>query len=159
MVYQIDEQWQIDLVDMSEILKHNDGVKFIMVIIDILSKYAWLEPLKSKHGITIKMQQSIFLARVIQTDKGTEFLNVLVKNHLQNKNIKLFATHSEQKARIIERLNRTINGTMFRYFTKKNARKHTDILSDITSKHNYLIAEVSKWFLKILKKIKKLKYG
>ena len=56
MVHQIDEQWQIDLVNMSETLKHNDGFKFIMVIIDILSKYTWLEPLKSKHGIAIKMQ-------------------------------------------------------------------------------------------------------
>ena len=33
---------------------HNDGFKFIMVVIDILSKYAWLEPLKSKHDIAIK---------------------------------------------------------------------------------------------------------
>ena len=30
------------------------GFKFIMVVIDILSKYVWLDPLKSKHGIAIK---------------------------------------------------------------------------------------------------------
>ena len=40
VVHQIDEQWQIDLVDMSKPSKCNDGFKFIMVVIDILSKYA-----------------------------------------------------------------------------------------------------------------------
>ena len=54
VVYQIDEQWQINLVDVSKLSKHNDGFKFIMVVIHILSKYAWLKPLKSKHGIAVK---------------------------------------------------------------------------------------------------------
>ena len=54
MVHQIDEQWQIYLVDVNKLSKHNDGFKFIIVVIDILSKYAWLEPLKSKHGVAIK---------------------------------------------------------------------------------------------------------
>ena len=44
-----------DLVDMNKLSTHNDGFKYIMVVIDVLSKYAWSEPLKSKHGIAIKM--------------------------------------------------------------------------------------------------------
>ena len=54
VVHQIDEQWQINLVDVSKLSKHNDGFKFTMVVIHILSKYAWLKPLKSKHGIAVK---------------------------------------------------------------------------------------------------------
>ena len=42
-------------------------------------------------------------------------------------------THNEQKAQIIERLNRTIKGIKFRYVTKKNTRKNIDILQDNTS--------------------------
>ena len=34
VVHQIDEQWLIDLVDMSKLSKHNNGFKFIMVVID-----------------------------------------------------------------------------------------------------------------------------
>ena len=30
MEHEIDEQWQIDLVDMSKLLKHNNGFKFVM---------------------------------------------------------------------------------------------------------------------------------
>ena len=55
VVRQIDEQWQIDLMDMSKLSSHHNVSKFIMVIIDILSNYAWVELLKSKHGIAIKI--------------------------------------------------------------------------------------------------------
>ena len=158
VVHQIDEQWQIDLVDMNKISKHNNGFEFIMVVINILSKYAWLEPLRSKHGIAIGnalehiFSETIRRPKVIQTDKGTEFFNVLMKTYLANKNIKLFATHSEWKAQIAERLNRTIKGIMFRYFTKKTQES---IL--ISFKTMHLTTESSKWFLKMLTKIKKLK--
>ena len=59
-----------------------------------------------------------------------------MKTYLANNNIKLFATHNEQKAQIVEKLNRTIKETMFRYFTKKNTRSYIDILRDIASKYN-----------------------
>ena len=39
---------------MSKLSKHKDRFKFIMMVIDILCKCAWLEPLKSKCGIAIK---------------------------------------------------------------------------------------------------------
>ena len=126
---------------MSKISKHNDGFKFVMVVINILSKYAWLEPLKSKHDIAIRnalehiFSEIIRRPKVIQMDKGTEFFNVLMKTYLANNNIKLFATHSERKAQIAERLNRTIKGIMFRYFTKKNTRRYIDILQDNASYH------------------------
>ena len=77
MVHQIDKKWQIDLLDMSKRLKHNNGFKFGIGVIDMLSKYTWLEPLKSKHGIAIKNAlEHIFIEtirrpKVIQMDKET----------------------------------------------------------------------------------------
>ena len=40
MIHQMYEQWQIELVNMSNFSKHNDGFNSIMVVIDIISKYA-----------------------------------------------------------------------------------------------------------------------
>ena len=162
VVHQIDEQ--IDLVDMSKLSKHNDGFKFIMVVIDILSKYARLEPPKSKHGIAIKnalkhiFGETIRREKVMQTNKGTEFFNVLMKTYLANNNVKLFTTHSERKAQIVERLNRTIKGIMFRYFTKENTRRYIDILQDTASQCNASYHR-SIMLLKMLTKIKKFKSG
>ena len=74
--------------------------------------------------------------KVIGKGKGTELFNVLVKTYLANKNIKLSTTHSEHKAQVAKRLNRTIKGIMFRQLTKNNAKRYIDILQDIASKYN-----------------------
>ena len=59
-----------------------------------------------------------------------------MKTYLADNNIKPFATHSERKAQIVARLNPTIKGIIFRYFTKKNTKRYIDILQDIALKYN-----------------------
>ena len=63
MVHQIDELWQIDMMYMSKLSKHNEEFKSIMMVIDILSKHAWLELLNSKHTSAIKNTLEHILAR------------------------------------------------------------------------------------------------
>ena len=45
VVYAIDELWQLDLVDLSKLARENGGYKFILSIVDVLSKcagsYVW----------------------------------------------------------------------------------------------------------------------
>ena len=47
-----DNIWGVDLVDMQLINKFNKGIRFLLYVIDIFSKYAWVIPLKDKKGIT-----------------------------------------------------------------------------------------------------------
>ena len=142
IVHDIDEQWQMDLVDLSKLSKYNSGFKYLLVTIDVLSKYAWIEPLKTKTAKELKEAIEKIFSRdgrqpsMIQTDKGTEFLNSLVKNMLRMRKIKLFTTNSERKASVVERLNRTMKSIMFKYFTKHNTRKYIDILPDLVRRYN-----------------------
>ena len=53
MVGGIDDQWQADLVDVSTLSQYNDSCKFLFVCIDVLSKFAWVEPIKNKTGKSI----------------------------------------------------------------------------------------------------------
>ena len=48
-----DNIWGADLADMQLISKFNKGFRFLLCVIDIFSKYAWVVPLKDKKGITI----------------------------------------------------------------------------------------------------------
>ena len=50
LVHRMDEQWQADLVDLQKLVSFNKGYKYLLVCIDILSKYAWVRPLKTKTG-------------------------------------------------------------------------------------------------------------
>ena len=43
-----DNIWGSDLVDMQLISKFNKGFRFLLCVIDIFSKYAWVVPLKDK---------------------------------------------------------------------------------------------------------------
>ena len=44
-----------DLADMQLISKFNKGFGFLLCVIDIFSKYAWVVPLKDKKGASIVM--------------------------------------------------------------------------------------------------------
>lgn len=44
----IDNQWDADLADMSTLSKYNKGIKILLVVIDIFSRFLWVQPLKNK---------------------------------------------------------------------------------------------------------------
>ena len=48
-----DNIWGADLADMLLISKFNQRFRFLLCVIDIFSKYAWIDPLKDKKGETI----------------------------------------------------------------------------------------------------------
>ena len=72
---------------MQLLSKYNKGIRFLLCVIDIFSKYAWVVPLKDKKGISIvKAFQSILKQsnsrkpNKIWVDKGSEFYNAYFKN-------------------------------------------------------------------------------
>ena len=137
-----DDQFQVDLVDLSSLSKYNDGYTFLLTCIDILSKYGWAIPMKHKTGpeITEAFSQIVKSGRqpkILQTDKGTEFLNVTFQNYLRKKNIRFFTTHSEMKSSVVERFNRTIKTKMWKYFTYKNTWRYVDVLPDLIKSYNH----------------------
>ena len=71
--------WSADLADMQLISIFDNGIRFLSCVIDILSKYAWVIPLKNKKGITITnsfqktLDKSNCKSYEIWVDKGSEF--------------------------------------------------------------------------------------
>ena len=45
--------WSVDLADRQLISKHNKGIRYLLCVIDLFSKYAWVVPLKDKKGVSI----------------------------------------------------------------------------------------------------------
>ena len=45
--------WGVDLADMQILSKCNKGIRYLLCVIDLFSKHAWVVPLKDKKGVTI----------------------------------------------------------------------------------------------------------
>ena len=50
-----DNIWRADLADIQLINKFNEESRFLLCVIDICSKYAWVIPLKDKKGLQLVM--------------------------------------------------------------------------------------------------------
>ena len=126
---------------MQLISKFNKGFRFLLCVIDIYSKYAWIIPLKYKKGIKITNAFQIFLAESnckpnkIWVDKGSEFYNRSMKSFLQNNDIEMYSTHNERKSVIAERFIRTLKNRIYKYMTSVSKNVYIDKLDDIDTYH------------------------
>ena len=50
VVHGIDHQWVADLVKVHRLAKNNRGYKYLLTVIDVLSKLAWVHALRAKTG-------------------------------------------------------------------------------------------------------------
>jgi len=140
----IDHQWQADLADLQSLKKDNDQYRYLLCVIDVFSKYAWVVPLYDKSGTTlIQAFNSILKQRqpkALQTDKGTEFKNKDFQKFLKKKNIHYFTTENpETKASVVERFQRTLKTSMWKYFTHYKTRRYVDILDDLVHAYNHRV--------------------
>ena len=61
IVHNVDDIWCSDLVDMQKLSKWNKGYKYLLMVLDLFSKYGWMVPLKTKTGLEVsKAFESIF---------------------------------------------------------------------------------------------------
>ena len=105
--------WDSHLADMQLISKYNKGIRYLLCVIDIFSKYAWVVPLKDKKGTTIvnafqKIPKQSKKPNKIWTDQGTEFYNNHFKKWLKDNHIEMHSTHNERKFVVAERFVETL---------------------------------------------------
>ena len=102
-----------DLADMQLISKFNIGIRFLLCVIDIFSKNAWVIPLNNKKGITIAyafqkiLDESGHKPNKMWIDKDSGFYNRSMKSWLDKNGIEMYSTHNEGRLVVAERFIRT----------------------------------------------------
>jgi len=89
--------WECDLLDVEAYGKYNDNYKYILSVIDILSKFLFLVTVKTKSGPSIT---TAFLSKFdddpeknsrrpvwVRTDKGKKFLNKHFQDMLRDEGL------------------------------------------------------------------------
>ena len=107
---------------MDKIAKHNNGFKYLLFAVDVLSHYLRVQPLRTmyskdcvedfKQMIKTKQPEKVW------TDKGTEFKGEL-KTFCVNKKIRFYKTENETKSAFAERIIRSLENIVYRYFKEK----------------------------------------
>uniref|UniRef100_A0ABD2W6T9 Chromo domain-containing protein n=1 Tax=Trichogramma kaykai TaxID=54128 RepID=A0ABD2W6T9_9HYME len=125
-VTNIDDVWECDLMQLTTIKKDNDGYCYLLVVVDVLSKYAWIESLRDKSVATVLQAFKKILPdkrspQLLQSDKGSEFR---------------FVRNPDVKAAVVERLNRTLRERIWRYLTYSNSKRFIDVIRDIVAAYN-----------------------
>lgn len=132
----------VDLADMSSLSRSNDGYKYILLAIDVLSKRIFVVPVRSKKaeemvnafGQLIKQikKETNFKPYSIYSDLGTEFRNRQLRDFFERQDIlKHEATSTYQKAWVAERAIQNLKQRLYRYFSQKHTLKWTDVLQKI----------------------------
>jgi len=137
----VDAIWAADLVDMQSFSRTNKGYKYILMIIDVFSKFGWAILLKTKTGLEVtKAFQNLWKTQSppqkLWTDKGKEFYNKPMRELLKKNNVSLYSTENEEKSCVVERWNRTIKRIMWKYFTANRTRNYINVLPAMIEKYN-----------------------
>jgi transposase InsO family protein len=139
----IDYQWQGDLMFLSELSRFNKGYKIALIMIDIVSRFAWGALMKNKKGPTTTEAFKQILKRAsprkpqkLQTDKGTEFLNSNFQSLLKSNNINFFTTYSDMKAAVAERFIQTLKKLIYKYLAENNTNVYIDKFQDLINTYN-----------------------
>lgn len=147
IVETMDEQWDSDILHLADLSKYNKGYKYILLCIDLFSRFLWGKPLKTKSSAETANALQAILDKgrqcvVLRTDQGKEFLGAPFQKVLKENNIDHMIAYGPHKAAYAERVNRTIENRLYKYFYEKQTFNYIDILDDVIDSYNSTVHSV-----------------
>src|SRR5260370_15007381 len=146
----IDHNWHADLIEITNPAA-NSNYRYILMVIDNLSKYGWAEKIKSKRTNTVLNafkrigRKSKRKPNILTTDAGKEFTNHKFKKFLKKNKIKHLIARDGPKAAVVERWNRTIKEKISKYLTYNKSKRFVDVLDLIVKGYNNTIHSRTKY--------------
>lgn len=141
-VYYKRYQFQIDLIETAHLAESNDNFKYLLTVIDIFTRHAFVEPMKNKTASEFLkafkeiMKRAKTFPKKILADRGSEIKNKLFKNYCKENNVDLLHSDNFIHAPFIERFNRTLKSLMYKYMTANDTDRFIDVLQLLVKTYN-----------------------
>ena len=122
--------------------KLNKRFRFLLCVIDIFSKYAWVVPSKDKKDVSIVntiqkvLNDSARKPNKIWIDKGSELYNNSFKKWLKDNDTEMYLIRNEGKSVIAERFMTTLKTKIYRYMTSVSKNVCIDKFDNIVNEYN-----------------------
>lgn len=140
-----DHIWQADLMDVSRDSHDNQGINFLLCVLDIFTRYAWVSGLKNKSAVSVTKAFKEILStskrspKILSSDNGTEFTNNTFQNLLKAFNIESSFNEPGDHHRmgIIERFNKTLRGLIEKYKSATQQNTWIPVLDKLVYNYNH----------------------
>lgn len=136
------EQYDADLAELSSLADENDKYRYILVVIDIFTRYVWLEPLRTKRGKDVlnafkAIFSRGFIPKKIRSDGGAEFKFKELRDFFKANNVyHHISLNTAVKANYSERVILTLKRIMYRMFNIQRSYRYLDKLQNIANSYN-----------------------
>ena len=127
--YRLNEIWSIDLANMQKLAASNNGIRYLFVAVDVLSRYFFLQCNAPTGKICV--------------DKGLEFAGDFV-TFCRSKGIDIYSIKSETKSALAERNFRSLKSLIFKYMHEHDRNTHIDYLDQVVSITNRRVNRMTK---------------
>jgi hypothetical protein len=136
----IDDNWESDLIDIASLAKYNDNYKYILIIIDVFSKFVFAKPMKTKSAKEVTEN----IKRIIEesgrkpiyflNDRGKEYENNTLNNYFKEIGVKhILPSNDISKACVAERVIRSFKEILFKLLTSTLSYRYIDKIEEITA--------------------------
>jgi hypothetical protein len=141
-------QLQLDILDLSNYKRHNKNYRYILVVVDIYSRYSWVRPLKTKTGQEVLKAMKSITSEIIRKgvnvwsfvmDYGREFDNNDFNKYYSIVTMYRKSPEIHNSTGIVERRNSYIRSVLQKYFTGHNTLKWINIIENINGNINNTI--------------------
>ena len=147
----INEIWCLDLAFMDKLSEFNNGVKYLLICVDIFSRLVRVQSMKSEYASDAvaafkKMLRKNTKPDRVWVDQGTEFGGEF-EIFCKNRDIKIYSTRSETKAAVAERAIRSLKNIIYCYMEEngdKNVHKMDSFVNTMTTRVNRSIGKSPK---------------
>ncbi|KAH7712436.1 hypothetical protein AAVH_20240 [Aphelenchoides avenae] len=147
----LNTDWQADLTLFNALKDYNDGFKYILVCVDVLSRMVYAQPVREKSAAHMRPAFEAILERAgvqpwkLFTDRGLEFESREMRQFFHEKDILKFCayTNKVQKAAVVERMNRTIKERLYKFFSQRNTLRWLDVLQRIVYAINHSVCRMT----------------
>ena len=131
------------MIELGKFSAVNNEIKYLLSAIDIFTRFAFVEPLKTKQlnllwtGFKSIIRRAKKCPKRILADKGGEIKNRIFQDYCKQNNILLIHSENLNHAPFVERFNRTLKNIMFRFMTYYNTERYIDALSLLVYSYNH----------------------
>ncbi len=138
------EKVQSDLLDLSNLSSTNSNVKYLLLCIDVYSRYVYFRKINNKTNETVTHAMKEILkeigkpVKILQCDLGSEFISKSFKYLMKDNEIKVEYSEvgNHKSLGNINRFCLTIRNLIEKYMTTYNTTTYTNALSQLFKNYN-----------------------